>query len=172
MSIRLIVTGGTFDKHYDELNGQLTFRDTHLPEILQAARMGESIEVEINQLVDSLDMGPEDRQRVLESCRRAPEERIIVTHGTDTMAETGRVLGEAGLEKTVVLTGAMVPYAVQRSDAVFNFGFSVAAVQLLPAGVYVAMNGRVFPWDDVRKNKAKGQFERAGENPGAGAAQG
>ncbi|MFW5714917.1 MAG: asparaginase domain-containing protein [bacterium] len=172
MSIRLIVTGGTFDKHYDELNGQLTFRDTHLPEILQAARMSESIEVEINQLVDSLDMGPEDRQRVLESCRRAPEERIIVTHGTDTMAETGRVLGEAGLEKTVVLTGAMVPYAVQRSDAVFNFGFSVAAVQLLPAGVYVAMNGRVFPWDDVRKNKAKGQFERAGENPGAGAAQG
>lgn len=169
MSIRLIVTGGTFDKHYDELNGQLTFRDTHLPEILQAARMSESIEVEINQLVDSLDMGPEDRQRVLESCRRAPEERIIVTHGTDTMAETGRVLGEAGLEKTVVLTGAMVPYAVQRSDAVFNFGFSVAAVQLLPAGVYVAMNGRVFPWDDVRKNKAKGQFERLGSDTGAGA---
>ena len=172
MSIRLIVTGGTFDKHYDELNGQLTFRDTHLPEILQAARMTAPIEVEINQLVDSLDMVPEDRQRVLESCRRAPEERIIVTHGTDTMAETAQVLGEAGLEKTVVLTGAMVPYAVVRSDAVFNFGFSVAAVQLLPAGVYVAMNGRVFSWDDVRKNKAEGKFERAGENPGAGADQG
>ena len=169
MSIRLIVTGGTFDKHYDELNGQLTFRDTHLPEILQAARMSEPIEVEINQLVDSLDMGPEDRQRVLESCRRAPEERIIVTHGTDTMAETAKVLGEAGLQKTVVLTGAMVPYAVLRSDAVFNFGFSVAAVQLLPAGVYVAMNGRVFPWDDVRKNKAEGKFERAGSDAANGA---
>lgn len=162
MSIRLIVTGGTFDKHYDELNGQLTFRDTHLPEILQAARITDPIEVEINQLVDSLDMGPEDRLRVLNSCRAAAEERIIVTHGTDTMAETASVLGQAGLEKTVVLTGAMVPYAVQRSDAVFNFGFSVAAVQLLPAGVYVAMNGRVFSWDDVRKNRAAGQFEGAG----------
>lgn len=162
MSIRLIVTGGTFDKHYDELNGQLTFRDTHLPEILQAARITDPIEVEINQLVDSLDMGPEDRLRVLNSCRAAAEERIIVTHGTDTMAETASVLGHAGLEKTVVLTGAMVPYAVQRSDAVFNFGFSVAAVQLLPAGVYVAMNGRVFSWDDVRKNRAAGQFEGAG----------
>lgn len=168
MSIRLIVTGGTFDKHYDELNGQLTFRDTHLPEILQAARMTVPIEVEINQLVDSLDMGPEDRQRVLESCRSAPETQIIITHGTDTMADTAMMLGEAGLEKTVVLTGAMVPYAVQRSDAVFNFGFSVAAVQLLPAGVYVAMNGRVFPWDDVRKNQTEGQFERAGEDPGGG----
>ncbi len=162
MSIRLIVTGGTFDKHYDELNGQLTFRDTHLPEILQAARITDPIEVEINQLVDSLDMGPEDRLRVLNSCRAAAEERIIVTHGTDTMAETASVLGQAGLKKTVVLTGAMVPYAVQRSDAVFNFGFSVAAVQLLPAGVYVAMNGRVFSWDDVRKNRAAGQFEGAG----------
>jgi L-asparaginase len=162
VSIRLIVTGGTFDKHYDELNGQLTFRDTHLPEILQAARITDPIEVEINQLVDSLDMGPEDRLRVLNSCRAAAEERIIVTHGTDTMAETASVLGQAGLKKTVVLTGAMVPYAVQRSDAVFNFGFSVAAVQLLPAGVYVAMNGRVFSWDDVRKNRAAGQFEGAG----------
>ena len=162
MSIRLIVTGGTFDKHYDELNGQLTFRDTHLPEILQAARITDPIEVEINQLVDSLDMGPEDRLRVLNSCRAAAEERIIVTHGTDTMAETASVLGQAGLEKTVVLTGAMVPYAVQRSDAVFNFGFSVAAVQLLPAGGYLAMNGRVFSWDDVRKNRAAGQFEGAG----------
>ena len=159
MSIRLIVTGGTFDKHYDELNGQLTFRDTHLPEIMGAARCTIPIEVEINQLVDSLDMGPEDRFRVLDSCRKAGEERIIVTHGTDTMAETAQVLGKAGMEKTVVLTGAMVPYAVQHSDAVFNFGFSVAAVQLLPAGVYVAMNGRVFAWDEVHKNRTEGRFE-------------
>jgi L-asparaginase len=159
LSIRLIVTGGTFDKHYDELNGQLTFRDTHLPEIMRAARCTVPIEVEISQLVDSLDMGPEDRLRVLDSCRKAAEEWIIVTHGTDTMAETAQVLGAAGLEKTVVLTGAMVPYAVQHSDAVFNFGFSVAAVQLLPVGVYVAMNGRVFAWDEVRKNRAEGRFE-------------
>lgn len=164
MSIRLIVTGGTFDKHYDELNGQLTFRDTHLPEIMGAARCTVPIEVEISQLVDSLDMGTEDRLRVLDSCRKAVEERIIVTHGTDTMAETAQVLGAAGLKKTVVLTGAMVPYAVQHSDAVFNFGFSVAAVQLLPAGVYVAMNGRVFAWDEVRKNRAEGRFEPNGED--------
>ncbi|MFO7729958.1 MAG: asparaginase domain-containing protein, partial [Spirochaetia bacterium] len=95
---------------------------------------------------------------------KAVEERIIVTHGTDTMAETAQVLGAAGLKKTVVLTGAMVPYAVQHSDAVFNFGFSVAAVQLLPTGVYVAMNGRVFAWDEVRKNRAEGRFEPNGED--------
>jgi len=159
MSIRLIITGGTFDKHYDELNGELTFKDTHLPDILSASRCTIPMEVEINQLIDSLEMCAGDRERILESCRRSAQERIIITHGTDTMAETARVIGEARLDRTVVLTGAMIPYAINRSDAVFNFGCSVSAVQLLPPGVYIVMNGRIFDWDNVRKNRGTGIFE-------------
>jgi L-asparaginase len=117
------------------------------------------IELELNQLIDSLDMHTANRLKVLESCRRAPEERIVITHGTDTMVETAGVLGEAGLAKTIVLTGAMVPYVFSGSDAVFNLGCAVTAVQLLPHGVFIAMNGRVFAWDKVRKNKELGVFE-------------
>ena len=160
-AIRIIITGGTFDKHYDEIRGILTFKDTHLPEILKYVRCTLPIELELNQLIDSLDMHLANRLKILESCRRAPESRIVVTHGTDTMIETGRILGEAGLGKTVVLTGAMVPYSFTASDAVFNLGSSITAVQLLPSGVYVAMNGRVFAWDRVRKDKETGTFEEA-----------
>lgn len=159
MAIRLIITGGTFDKQYDELNGELTFRQTHLPEILKSSRCTIPIEVEVNQLIDSLEMHMEDRMGILESCRRSIEEQIVITHGTDTMTETARLLGEAALEKTIVLTGAMVPYSISGSDAVFNFGFSMAAVQVLPPGVYLAMNGRIFKWDNVQKNKRLGRFE-------------
>jgi L-asparaginase len=158
-AIRIIITGGTFDKHYDEIRGILTFKDTHLPEILKYVRCTLPIELELNQLIDSLDMHLANRLKILESCRRAPENRIVVTHGTDTMIETGRILGEAGLDKTVVLTGAMVPYSFTASDAVFNLGCAVTAVQLLGAGVYVTMGGRVFPWDRVRKHKETGTFE-------------
>jgi L-asparaginase len=161
VTIRVIITGGTFDKHYDEIRGNLTFKDTHLPEIIKGARISVAIELELNQLIDSLDMQTANRLQVLESCRRAPEERIVITHGTDTMVETAEVLGNAGLAKAVVLTGAMVPYIFNNSDAVFNLGCAVAAVQLLPHGVYVAMNGRVFRWDRVRKNKELGVFEEA-----------
>ena len=164
MTIRIIITGGTFDKHYDEIRGSLTFKDTHLPEILKIARCTVPIEVELNQLIDSLDMHAANRQQVLESCRRAPEEHIVITHGTDTMVETAGVLGAAGLDKTIVLTGAMVPYVFNNSDAVFNLGCAVTAVQILPQGVFIAMNGRVFPWDDVRKNKEQGIFTRKGES--------
>ena len=164
MTIRIIITGGTFDKHYDEIRGSLTFKDTHLPEILKVARCTVPIEVELNQLIDSLDMHATNRQQVLESCRRAPEEHIVITHGTDTMVETAGVLGAAGLDKTIVLTGAMVPYVFSNSDAVFNLGCAVTAVQILPRGVHIAMNGRVFPWDDVRKNKAQGVFTRRSES--------
>jgi L-asparaginase len=164
VTIRIIITGGTFDKHYDEIRGNLTFKDTHLPEILKIARCTVPIEVELNQLIDSLDMHAANRQQVLESCRRAPEEHIVITHGTDTMVETAGVLGAAGLEKTIVLTGAMVPYVFNNSDAVFNLGCAVTAVQILPRGVYIAMNGRVFPWDDVRKNKELGVFARRSES--------
>lgn len=157
--IRVIVTGGTFDKHYDEIKGELTFRDTHVPEILKCARVSAPVEVELNQLIDSLYMQDENRHSVLESCRKAEERHIIITHGTDTMTETARLLGSASLDKTIVLTGAMIPYKIQGSDALFNFGVAFAAVQLLPPGVYIAMNGRVFDWNHVRKNRAQGVFE-------------
>jgi len=160
-AIRLIITGGTFDKHYDEIRGELTFKDTHLPEILKQVRITIPVEIEINQLIDSLQMQNENRLRVLEACRRASEPRIVVTHGTDTMAETARVLGEAALGKTIVLTGAMVPFKIDGSDALFNLGTAFAAVQFVSPGVWIAMNGRIFAWNHVRKNKAKGLFEES-----------
>ena len=120
------------------------------------------IELELNQLIDSLDMHQSNRLKVLESCRRAAEEQIVITHGTDTMVETAAVLGRAGLDKTIVMTGAMVPYIFSNSDAVFNLGCALGAVQLLPRGVYISMNGRVFGWDRVRKNRELGVFEETG----------
>jgi L-asparaginase len=157
--VRVIVTGGTFDKHYDEIRGELTFKDSHLSEILRLIRVTVKVEIELNQLIDSLQMQDTNRQSVLEACRRAPEDRILITHGTDTMAETAGLIGPEGLDKTIVLTGAMVPYKVQDSDALFNFGTAFSAVQLLPPGVYIAMNGRIFAWNAVRKNREKGVFE-------------
>ena len=158
-AIRIIITGGTFDKSYDALRGELTFRGSHLPEILPHLNLTVPVELEINQLVDSLYMDDEGRQRVLEACRSAREDRIVVIHGTDTMTETARLIGEARLDKRVVFTGAMVPYAVQGSDALFNLGFALSAVQLVEPGAYVAMSGRLFSWDRVRKNREAGQFE-------------
>ena len=158
-AIRIIITGGTFDKHYDEIRGELTFKDSHLPEIIRQVRSTIPVNLETNQLIDSLEMHEENRQRVLEACRRASESRLVVTHGTDTMAETARVLGEAALDKTIVLTGAMVPYQISGSDALFNLGTAFAAVQFLPRGVWISMNGRVFAWNKVRKNRAEGVFE-------------
>ena len=158
MSIRIIITGGTFDKYYDEISGELTFKNSHLPEILKRARVTLPIELELNQLTDSLYMTDEHRQRILHSCQTAVETQIVIIHGTDTMVETARLIGAAGLDKTIVLTGAMVPYAVMGSDSLFNLGLSVAAVQLLPSGVYIAMNGRTFPWDNVRKKREMGVF--------------
>lgn len=162
-AIRVIVTGGTFDKHYDEIRGELTFRQSHLPEILTRARVTLPVEVELNQLIDSLQMQDGNRLSVLEACRSAPEPCIIITHGTDTMGMTASLLGRAGLDKTIVLTGAMIPYQIQDSDALFNFGAAFTAVQLLPRGVYIVMNGRCFHWDSVRKNREIGVFERTGE---------
>lgn len=157
-SILVIVTGGTFDKHYDEIKGELTFRETHVPEILKQVRATLPIRVETNQLIDSLQMQDENRRSVLEACRASPEERIVITHGTDTMTMTAALLGQARLDKTIVLTGAMIPYKVQDSDALFNFGTAVVAVQLLGHGVYIAMNGQVFAWDRVEKNRTLGRF--------------
>lgn len=158
---RIIITGGTFDKQYDAIKGELTFKDTHLPAILEQSRVKVPVEIEIHQLIDSLHMTGEHRERVLAACRAAPEASIVVVHGTDTMAETAAVVGAAGLAKTVVFTGAMIPYSVQGSDALFNLGFALALARTLPRGAYVAMNARVFPWDNVRKDKVTGIFEAA-----------
>ncbi len=159
MSIRILVTGGTFDKEYDELRGALFFQDTHLKEMLKLGRCRLQLHVRTVMMVDSLDMTDADRALVLENCRKAPESRIVITHGTDTMPETARVLGEANLGKTVVLTGAMIPYAFGSSDGLFNLGSALSFVQVLPPGVYIAMNGRCFDWDNVRKNRQLGIFE-------------
>ena len=158
-AVRIIVTGGTFDKHYDAIKGELTFKQTHLPAILEQARVTIPVAIEINQLIDSLHMTEEHRGRVLEACAAAPEKSIVVVHGTDTMAETAQVVGRAALAKTIVFTGAMIPYSIQGSDALFNLGYAVALAQVMAEGTYVAMNARVFAWDAVRKDKAKGQFE-------------
>ena len=155
---RIIVTGGTFDKHYDAIKGELTFKDSHLPAILEQARVKVPVSIEVNQLIDSLQMTDQHRQRVLDACGAAPERSIVVVHGTDTMVETASVVGRANVDKTIVFTGAMIPYSVQGSDALFNLGFALAMAQALPAGAYVAMNGKVFPWNDVRKDRQSGEF--------------
>ena len=158
---RIIVTGGTFDKHYDAIKGELTFKETHLPAILEQARITLPVAIEIIQLIDSLHMTEAHREGVLAACRAAPETAIVVVHGTDTMAQTAAVVGKAAIGKTVVFTGAMIPYAVQGSDALFNLGFALAMAQSLEPNAYVAMNGRVFAWDNVRKDKEGGVFEAA-----------
>ena len=160
--IRVIVTGGTFDKEYDELTGRLFFKDTHLPEMLRLARCRIPVEVETLMMIDSLDMTEADRALIVNHCREAAKSRILVTHGTDTMVETARALAGAfpsGAGKTIVLTGAMVPYAFGSSDGLFNLGSALSFVQVLPPGVYLAMNGRCFQWDRVRKNRETGVFE-------------
>ncbi len=159
MAIMIFVTGGTFDKEYNELSGQLFFKDTHVHEMLDLGRCHVETEVRTLMLVDSLEMSDDDRQIVLEHCRKAKEDRIIVTHGTDTMEVTARTLGAAGLSKTIVVTGAMIPYKFGSSDGLFNLGSAMAFVQSLPHGVYVAMNGRYFRWDRCRKNRQTGVFE-------------
>jgi L-asparaginase len=159
MAIRVFVTGGTFDKEYNELDGKLYFKDTHLPEMLTLARCKVPVALRTLMMVDSLEMTPADRQLIVQQCMAATEERIVVTHGTDTMEVTAKALGEAVKGKTIVLTGAMVPYKFGSSDGLFNLGTALALVQTLPHGVYVAMNGRYFPWDNVRKNRKTGEFE-------------
>jgi len=159
MGIRVFVTGGTFDKEYDELRGTLYFRDTHVPEMLRLGRCRLDVSVRTLMMIDSLEMTDEDRAVIVEHVRRCEETQVVITHGTDTMVETARALAAGVSGKTIVLTGAMVPYAFGSSDGLFNLGSALSFVQVLPPGVYVAMNGRFFPWDDVRKNREIGVFE-------------
>jgi L-asparaginase len=159
MAIRIFVTGGTFDKEYNELAGTLYFKDTHLPEMLRLGRCKTEVEIRTLLLVDSLDMTETDRQMIVNECRDTPESRIVITHGTDTMDLTAKALGTASLNKTIVITGAMIPYKFGSSDGLFNLGSALAFAQTLPPEVYVAMNGRYFLWNNVKKNRETGEFQ-------------
>ncbi len=159
MTLRIIATGGTFDKHYNPVSGELTFEQSHLPEVITRARLTDHIVFEQLPLLDSLDMRETDRARVLTSCQASAETTIVVIHGTDTMQETAHMLGSAVLPKTIVITGAMIPYAIAGSDAQFNFGFACGIAKVLPHGTHIAMNGQIFNWNNVHKNRSAGRFE-------------
>lgn len=157
--IRLLIIGGTIDKVYNPVPGELTFDKTQIPKILEQARCRLNTVSEILMLKDSLYMNDSDREAILERCKSYKERRVVITHGTDTMVETAKVLGTNIRDKVIVLTGAMVPYSFGSSDASFNLGVALGCVQTLPNEVYVGMNGRIFPWYNVRKNKERGEFE-------------
>lgn len=162
MSVKIIITGGTFDKEYNELSGQLFFKDTHLPEMLRLGRCTLDVKIETLFMMDSLEMNDDHRNKILACCKDAKESCIIITHGTDTMPETARFLEKKISGKTIVLTGAMIPYKFGSSDGLFNLGSALSFVQILPYGVYVAMNGKYFSATQVKKNKRKGLFEKLG----------
>ena len=157
--IRIFVTGGTFDKTYDEIRGRLAFADTHLPEMLRLGRSRVEVSIRTLMMVDSLDMTDADRELIVRNCAQCEESRIVITHGTDTMVETARALAAGVAGKTIVLTGAMIPYTFNSSDGLFNLGSALSFAQLLTPGVYIAMNGQHFNWDKMRKNRETGVFE-------------
>lgn len=159
MTIKLLITGGTIDKQYDELNGKLIFTQSGIGDMLTQGRTRLELSLETVMLKDSLDLDDNDRQKILASCLACDESRIVITHGTDTMVETSQVLAAGIKDKTIVLLGAMVPYQFKNSDALFNLGCAIAAVQTLGNGVYITMNGKVFNYDEVVKNKELGEFQ-------------
>ncbi|HEV7783265.1 MAG TPA: asparaginase domain-containing protein [Chitinophagaceae bacterium] len=159
MAIRIFITGGTFDKEYNELNGELFFKDTHLSDLLDMGRSRVPVEIRTLMMVDSLEMTSEDRELIAYQCNQCDEQQIVITHGTDTMSDTAIILAQKVKDKTIVLTGAMIPIKFGSSDGLFNLGSALAFAQTLSPGVYVAMNGRYFNWDNVRKNKETGVFE-------------
>ena len=159
MAIRIFITGGTFDKEYDEITGKLFFKDTHMREMLELGRSRLKVKIRTLMMIDSLEMTLDDRNIIAENCKNAEEDQIVITHGTDTMTETGRVLAEAKLDKTIVLFGAMIPYKFGTSDGLFNLGSAVGFVQSLQHGVYIIMNGRCFDYNKVQKNRETGVFE-------------
>ena len=158
-SVLILVTGGTFDKQYDELTGRLFFRETHVPEMLRLGRCRVNVHVDTAMMIDSLDLDDAGRAAIVARCTDADERAIVITHGTDTMVETAQALAAGIADKTIVLTGAMVPYAFGSSDGLFNLGSALSFAQVLPRGVYIAMNGQHFRWDAVRKNRQTGIFE-------------
>lgn len=159
MAIRILVTGGTFDKEYNMINGTLHFTETHVPEILELGRCVLEYNLRTLMMIDSLDMTDADREIIKINCSKCDDEKIVITHGTDTLSQTAKFLAEAKIPKTIVLTGAMMPYKFGASDALFNLGSALSFAQTLPHGVYIVMNGKYFNWDNVRKNKKTGLFE-------------
>jgi len=159
MKIKILITGGTFDKEYNELAGELFFNKTHVPEMLKLGRSRLDIKIQNLLMIDSLQITDSDINLILEECKKSKENKILITHGTDKMVETAKILGQTIKDKTIVLTGAIIPYAFGSSDGLFNLGSALAFVQTLPHGVYISMNGRYFHWDNVRKNKQRGEFE-------------
>ena len=159
MALKILITGGTFDKEYDEIKGSLYFKETHMAEILELGRSRVDVNIEKLMLIDSLDMTPSQRELIVNKCIESEDDQIVITHGTDTMTITGKMLAEKKMDKTIVLTGAMIPYKFGSSDGLFNLGGAIAYAQSLPSGVYIAMNGQFFEWDKVEKNREKGVFE-------------
>jgi L-asparaginase len=159
MTIKIFVTGGTFDKAYNLITGELYFKDTHLNEMLKLARSQIDLEIRTIMMVDSLGITDNDRQIILQNCLNCNEDKILITHGTDTMVDTAQILSKNIKSKTIVLTGAMIPYTFGSSDGLFNLGSALAFVQVLPHGVYITMNGRYFKYDNVQKNRKTGYFE-------------
>ena len=162
MSIKIFITGGTFDKEYNELTGELFFKDSHESEMLKLGRSLVEVDTRTLMMIDSLNMSDEDRHLIAENCSKAEQDKMILTHGTDTIVETAQVIAQKVHDKTIVLTGAMIPYRFGSSDGLFNLGSALAFVQTLPHGVYVVMNGLAFSSDQVRKNKKTGFFEKLG----------
>ena len=159
MSIQIFITGGTFDKEYNEITGKLYFKDTHLKEMLSMGRSQLDVKITTLMMIDSIDMTNDDRDNILEACKNCLLDKIIITHGTDTMIDTAKFLVKDNIDKTIVFTGAMIPIDFGSSDGLFNLGSAMGFVQSLESGIYIAMNGRCFNYDKVRKNTKTGIFE-------------
>jgi L-asparaginase len=159
MTIKLIITGGTIDKHYNEFNGELSFTETHIQQMLEQTRCQLDLDIEILMLKDSLEMTDDDRERILQACLNSKTNKIVITHGTDTMTDTAKVLGKHIQDKSIALLGAMIPYEFKNSDALFNLGCALTAVQCIDKGIFITMNGKVFPWNQVEKNRQAGIFQ-------------
>ena len=158
--IKIFATGGTFDKEYNEINGELFFKKTHLAELLDLGRSQLNVKIETLMMVDSLEMTEDSKKYIVEKCKKEKTDRIIITHGTDTMVETAALLAKSIKDKTIILTGAMIPIKFGSSDGLFNLGSALSFIQVIDSGVYITMNGRYFKWDNVKKNKKLGIFER------------
>jgi L-asparaginase len=157
--IKIFITGGTFDKEYNELTGKLFFNNSHMHELLKLGRSKLDVDIETLMMVDSMEMSITERSYIIQKCIEEPIWQIVITHGTDTMVETAHMLADAISDKTIVLTGAMIPVKFGSSDGLFNMGSALSFVQALPTGIYIAMNGQVFNQENVQKNKNLGIFE-------------
>ena len=158
--IKIFATGGTFDKEFNELNGELYFKETNLYELLQLGRSQVEVKIETLMMVDSLEMSDKNRQHIVDKCKKEKTNKIIITHGTDTMVQTATQVASFIKDKIIIFTGAMIPIKFGSSDGLFNLGSALSFSQILSPGVYITMNGQYFHWDNVRKNKKLGIFER------------